>query len=225
MGCSPCAARRAARKAAQQPNHLCPLNVDGRCQVYDSRPFNCRVFHSFDVDACKKLFEDGEMGRGLPVDPIRRRYDKLIAASANVALTALDVVLAHDPDGPVAPEALQLRGKLHVQQRSWKNAEKEFPIVRVGTYIVASELQGFSSREVRNVTLEIGARLRIDIELSVGAVSESVSVTGAAPLLQPAPARGRQGTGVQCSGRPAASWPACARPGARIPAQSRRQKS
>lgn len=83
--------RMDARKAAQQPNHLCPLNVDGRCQVYDSRPFNCRVFHSFDVDACKKLFEDGEMGRGLPVDPIRRRYDKLIAASANVALTALDL--------------------------------------------------------------------------------------------------------------------------------------
>lgn len=54
----------------------------------------------------------------------------LRAGRHEVALTALDVVLTHDPDGPVAPEALQLRGKLHVQQRSWKAAEKEFTALR-----------------------------------------------------------------------------------------------
>lgn len=54
----------------------------------------------------------------------------LRAGRHEVALSALDVVLAHDPDGPVAPEALQLRGKLHVQQRAWKDAEKEFTGLR-----------------------------------------------------------------------------------------------
>lgn len=54
----------------------------------------------------------------------------LRAGRHEVALTALDVVLTHDPDGPVAPEALQLRGKLHVQQRAWKDAEKEFTALR-----------------------------------------------------------------------------------------------
>jgi hypothetical protein len=51
----------------------------------------------------------------------------LRAGRHEVALAALDVVLTHDPDGPVAPEALQLRGKLHVQQKSWKvRREAEF---------------------------------------------------------------------------------------------------
>ncbi|MFN7914891.1 MAG: carboxypeptidase regulatory-like domain-containing protein [Vicinamibacterales bacterium] len=79
----------------------------------------------------------------------------------------------------------------------------EFPTVRVGTYVVASELQGFSTREVRGVKLEIGARLRIDLELSVGAVSESVSVTGAAPLLQTdSSQRGQVITGEQTRALP-----------------------
>lgn len=54
----------------------------------------------------------------------------LRAGRHEVALAALDVVLTHAPDGPVAPEALQLRGKLHVQQRAWKDAEKEFTGLR-----------------------------------------------------------------------------------------------
>lgn len=64
----------------------------------------------------------------------------LRAGRHEVALTALDVVLAHDPDGPVAPEALQLRGKLHVQQRSWKAAEKEFTALRRGFETKAKSL-------------------------------------------------------------------------------------
>ncbi|MGC4082833.1 MAG: carboxypeptidase-like regulatory domain-containing protein [Vicinamibacterales bacterium] len=60
----------------------------------------------------------------------------------------------------------------------------EFPTVRVGTYSVTSELQGFSPREITNLKVEIGARLRVDVELGVGAVSEAISVTGTAPLLQ-----------------------------------------
>ena len=60
----------------------------------------------------------------------------------------------------------------------------EFPTFRIGTFVVTSELAGFSPREVTNLRVEIGARLRVDVELSVGTVSEAISVTGAAPMLQ-----------------------------------------
>jgi len=68
---------------------LCPLNAAGQCLVYAVRPYNCRVFHSFDVDACARLFVAGETQRGLPVDPVRQQYDRLVAASASVAFHAL----------------------------------------------------------------------------------------------------------------------------------------
>ena len=59
----------------------------------------------------------------------------------------------------------------------------EFPIVRVGTYILTSELQGFSRRGVTDVRVQVGSRLRVDVELSVGTVSEAVSVTASLALL------------------------------------------
>lgn len=87
------ARRMAERGAALQGDplgtHLCPLNVDGKCLVYEVRPYNCRVFHSFDVTACERVFLQGEPQGGLPIDPVRRRFDKLITASATVAFTAL----------------------------------------------------------------------------------------------------------------------------------------
>jgi len=87
--------RMAQRKAALADGDLlrtyvlCPLNVDGACMVYESRPYNCRMFHSFDVDACERVFVARDPGGSLPVDPVRKRYDQLIVASANVAFTAL----------------------------------------------------------------------------------------------------------------------------------------
>lgn len=85
------AARRAALADADplRAHLLCPLNVDGRCTVYEVRPYNCRVFHSFDADACERHFVAGARDRGVPIDPVRKQYDRLIAASASVALAAL----------------------------------------------------------------------------------------------------------------------------------------
>ena len=79
----------------------------------------------------------------------------------------------------------------------------EFPIVRVGTYVVTSELQGFSRREVTDVRVQIGSRLRVDVELSVGTVSEAVSVTASVPLLQTdSSQRGQVITGEQTRALP-----------------------
>ena len=54
----------------------------------------------------------------------------LRAGRPEVALAALDLVISRDPDGPIAPEALQLRGKLQIQQRAWKAASTEFTALR-----------------------------------------------------------------------------------------------
>jgi hypothetical protein len=86
--------RMEARKAAlrdrdARPYPLCPLNVDGKCLVYEFRPFNCRMFHSFDVGACERLLIGGQAHARIPIDRVRRQYDGLIAASATVAFHAL----------------------------------------------------------------------------------------------------------------------------------------
>jgi TolA-binding protein len=54
----------------------------------------------------------------------------LRAGRPEVALAALEQVLAVSPDSPVVPEALQMRGKLQIQQRDWKAAEAEFTALR-----------------------------------------------------------------------------------------------
>lgn len=85
--------RKAALARGESPQGLlCPLNVGGQCQVYEFRPYNCRMFHSFDVGACERLFrgtEEEEPHRRLPIDPVRKQFDGLIVASANVAFRAL----------------------------------------------------------------------------------------------------------------------------------------
>src|SRR5690349_22221203 len=50
----------------------------------------------------------------------------------------------------------------------------QFLTVRVGTYTVRAELQGFSVAEARDVNVVVGARQRVDLTLAVGNVGETV---------------------------------------------------
>ncbi|HEY2018807.1 MAG TPA: TonB-dependent receptor, partial [Bryobacteraceae bacterium] len=59
-----------------------------------------------------------------------------------------------------------------------------FPRVPVGRYELKVEAAGFKSYVNSNVALELNQRARVDVNLEVGAISESVSVTGEAPVLQ-----------------------------------------
>src|SRR6476660_3439391 len=58
----------------------------------------------------------------------------------------------------------------------------QFLNVRVGTYTVRAELQGFSAAEAKDVSVAVNARQRVDLALSVGNVGETVEVTGTSPL-------------------------------------------
>lgn len=71
----------------------------------------------------------------------------LRAGRPEVAITALDLVLSLSPDGAIAPEALQLRGKLHIQQRAWKSAAAEFTALRSDFEARARALAGALSVE------------------------------------------------------------------------------
>ena len=52
-----------------------------------------------------------------------------------------------------------------------------------GTYIVKAELQGFRPTEQQNIIVNADGTARADLKLQIGTLSEGVTVTGEAPLL------------------------------------------
>jgi hypothetical protein len=60
----------------------------------------------------------------------------------------------------------------------------QFLNVRIGTYTVRAELQGFSAAEAKDVSVTVNARQRVDLTLTVGNVGETVEVLGASPFLE-----------------------------------------
>src|SRR5579862_167096 len=59
-----------------------------------------------------------------------------------------------------------------------------FPRVPPGRYELKVEAQGFKTYVNSQLALELNQRARVDVPMEVGAISESVSVTGEAPVLQ-----------------------------------------
>jgi hypothetical protein len=57
------------------------------------------------------------------------------------------------------------------------------PLLSLGTYRVAAELQGFKKFEQTGVSLRAGQTAVIDVGLSVGALAETITVTADAPLI------------------------------------------
>ncbi|MEN3339796.1 MAG: hypothetical protein V7647_3472 [Acidobacteriota bacterium] len=64
------------------------------------------------------------------------------------------------------------------------NGEYTVPQIPTGHYTVTSEMTGFKTMALSNVEVGVDQRVRIDLKLEVGAMSESVSVEATAPLLQ-----------------------------------------
>jgi hypothetical protein len=64
------------------------------------------------------------------------------------------------------------------------NGNYLFPNVKIGRYTVSAELTGFSKASATDVTVDVGARQRVDLSLKVGVVTDTVEVTGAASALE-----------------------------------------
>jgi hypothetical protein len=59
----------------------------------------------------------------------------------------------------------------------------EFPSVQIGNYQMVAEAQGFDKARTETFTVLTNARQRVDVTLKAGSVSEEVTVTSAAALL------------------------------------------
>ena len=64
------------------------------------------------------------------------------------------------------------------------NGEYTAPSLPTGKYTVKAELSGFKTVTVPDVALGVDQHFRLNLKLEVGAVEESVTVTGASPLIQ-----------------------------------------
>ena len=56
--------------------------------------------------------------------------------------------------------------------------------VKIGTYTITVEHTGFAKFTTPDVKVDVTARQRVDAQLQVGAVSDTVTVTGAAAAFQ-----------------------------------------
>lgn len=70
------------------------------------------------------------------------------------------------------------------EQTTPESGTYSFTNLLPGTYQVTVVLPGFKTVSVDNIALRIGAIVRVDARLEVGALEESVTVSGAAPVLQ-----------------------------------------
>ena len=71
-----------------------------------------------------------------------------------------------------------------VVRTSNREGNYEFVSVRPGLYLISAERQGFSLALMDNLRVEVGARLRADLKLEIGALTEEVKVTAEAKLIQ-----------------------------------------
>src|SRR5262245_1798208 len=58
-----------------------------------------------------------------------------------------------------------------------------FPALVPGAYSLSAELPGFKKFLREGITLQVNQTVRIDVELSVGGISESVEVTNSTPMV------------------------------------------
>lgn len=63
------------------------------------------------------------------------------------------------------------------------NGSYSIPLLPIGEYLVSVEASGFKQSTVRNVVLQVDQDARVDISLTLGSTSETVSVEAVAPLL------------------------------------------
>jgi hypothetical protein len=98
------------------------------------------------------------------------------------------VGLVRDPSGAVVPGAKVTvqdadRGTQFVTTTNPQGEYIASPL-KVGRYQVTVEKPGFMKAVSQTVTVDVQARLAVDVALKVGSVSESVTVTSAAPQLE-----------------------------------------
>jgi hypothetical protein len=93
----------------------------------------------------------------------------------------------HDGSGAAVPNStVTLTNKATgISQTKTTDSEGkyEFPSIQIGNYTITAEAQGFSRTLTETFAVQTNARQRVDVSLKAGSVSEEVTVTSAAQLL------------------------------------------
>jgi Carboxypeptidase regulatory-like domain/TonB dependent receptor len=112
-------------------------------------------------------------------------------ASATVADAQVDRATLSgtvtDPSGAgIAEVAVTVTGESGLTFTTHTNAAGQYtvPSLPVGTYTAKFEMGGFKTLVRDKLTLEVSQTLRVDAELQVGQLSETVSVSGTSQLIQ-----------------------------------------
>jgi hypothetical protein len=108
--------------------------------------------------------------------------------SAQVVTASLEGIV-QDPTGAVVPSAKVqvVNTSTNVQTLASTNSEGRFFLPSLqpgGPYTAIVEAPGFKRQERAGITLEVNQAARLNIQLQIGAASETVRVTGDAPLLE-----------------------------------------
>lgn len=94
----------------------------------------------------------------------------------------------HDSSGAVLPKAdvvlLNQDTGILVKTTTDDNGNYDFFNVRAGKYAITVEATGFTKFTTKDVIVNVSARQRVDATLQIGAISESIEVTGAAAALE-----------------------------------------
>lgn len=93
-----------------------------------------------------------------------------------------------DPSGaPIAGAKITAkdldRGVVYTTQTNTEGVYN-LPRIPIGRYEVRAEAQGFQTFVQPAITLDVNQTARVDFQMRLGQVSETVEVTGAAPLLE-----------------------------------------
>jgi hypothetical protein len=114
----------------------------------------------------------------------------LVTASAGFAQfdSGTLVGTVRDASGAVVPGAkvtlTSAATAISLIKTSGVDGNYEFSAVKPGVYVVTAEKAGFALALVDNVQLQVGARLRVDLQMPVGQISEKVEVTASSPLVE-----------------------------------------
>jgi len=73
---------------------------------------------------------------------------------------------------------------IHFQATSDSDGLFTFPVLPVGTYTIEVEDPGFAKLTQKNVALSVGARLNLNLSLSVAGQTQSVTVTDEPPIVE-----------------------------------------
>jgi hypothetical protein len=129
-----------------------------------------------------------------------RRFKRLVSAATVLFIgmlfspvahgqfeTASVLGFVHDSSGAAVTGAkvtlINVATGLQTTVAANTQGEFEFTSVRVGEYKITSSASGFSETTTEAFTVEVNARQRVDVMLKPGSATETVTVTGAAALL------------------------------------------